>query len=105
MARVLCGQGNRRAADHESDGELFLGSSESFAAIVPLIVHIGMFKSAARLSSSRRQTWLCVGLVLGLTTIFLMRAAPALASPQFPCPTTGNPIPCENALPGDTQTD
>jgi hypothetical protein len=32
--------------------------------------------------------------------VLVIHASPAFAA-EFPCPTTGNPIPCENALPAD----
>ncbi len=50
---------------------------------------------------ARPRTWLTVALACAISAIFLIRVAPASASTEFPCPTTGNPIPCENALAPD----
>ncbi|MGA2013185.1 MAG: N,N-dimethylformamidase beta subunit family domain-containing protein, partial [Solirubrobacteraceae bacterium] len=49
---------------------------------------------------ARTRARLVIALICAIAATVLLHASPASAA-EFSCPTTGNPIPCENALPAD----
>ncbi|MGO9957690.1 MAG: N,N-dimethylformamidase beta subunit family domain-containing protein, partial [Solirubrobacteraceae bacterium] len=56
-------------------------------------------------SPASRRRCLSLALLLVLAVFSMARVAPARADSEFPCPTTGNPIPCENSLAGFPASD